>query len=120
MLKLPGVEAVDVSLTKAMTDIRFRPDNTVTLTQLREIIKNGGFKSGEAQVTASGKLVRAHTRLALDLAPAKETLTVEADPANPAAIVETRKLADGGPVMVEIHGAVGEGETLRVKSITRK
>lgn len=120
MLRLPGVEGVDVSLTKAVTDIRLGPGNTVTLAQLRGVIKNGGFKSGEAQVTATGKLARENTRLALDLAPAKQALVLEADPANPAAIAEARKLADGGLVVVEVSGTVAQGETLRVKSITRQ
>ena len=120
MQKLPGVEAVDVSLSKAVTEIRLGPGNTVTLAQLRAVIKNGGFKAGEAQVTATGKLARENTRLALDLAPAKEALVLEADPANPAAIAEARKLADGGPVQVDLAGTVAQGETLRVKSITRQ
>ena len=120
MQKLPGVEAVDVSLTRAVTDIRFRPGNTVTLAQLREIIKNGGFKSGESQITATGSLISDASRLRLDLAPAKSTLIVESDPASPAAFAEARKLADGGPVAVEVSGTVAQGETLLVKSVTRK
>ena len=61
MQKLPGVETVEVSLTKASTDIRFRPGNTVTLAQLRDVIKKGGFKAGEVQITAQGKLVTTAT-----------------------------------------------------------
>ena len=120
MHKLPGVEAVEVSLTKAATDIRFRPGNTVTLAQLREVIKRGGFKSGETQVSATGRLVREDTRVVLDLAPARAILVLEADPSNPAAIAEARKLADDGRVMVEVNGQVVQGETLKVKSITLK
>ena len=91
MQKLPGVETVDVSLTKASTDIRFRSGNTVTLAQLRDVIKKGGFKSGETQIVATGTLVNDKNRVTLDLAPAKMTLIVESDPASPAAYAEARK-----------------------------
>jgi len=120
MQKLPGVEAVDVSLTKAVTDIRFRSGNTVTLAQLREIIKNGGFKSGGSRITATGSLVSDASRLRLDLAPAKSTLIVESDPAKPAAFAEARKLVGAAAGVVEITGTIAQGETLLVKSVTRK
>jgi len=93
--------------------------NTVTLAQLRESIKSGGFKSGGSRITATGSPVSDASRLRLDLAPAKSTLIVESDPANPAAFAEARRLADGGPVAVEVSGTVAQGETLLLKSATR-
>ena len=120
MQKLPGVETVEVSLTKASTDIRFRPGNTVTLAQLREVIKNGGFKSGTIQITATAKLVRDNSRVTSDLAPSKVTLIVESDPANPSGYAEARKLADSAPGIVEITGTIEQGGVLLVKSVTRK
>ena len=120
MQKLPGVETVEVSLTKASTDIRFRPGNTVTLAQLREVIKNGGFKSGEVQITAKGKLVNDKNRVTFDLAPAKTTFIVESNPASPDAHAEARKLADAAQGTVEVTGTILQGETLLVKSVMHK
>jgi copper chaperone CopZ len=55
--KLPGVEAVDVSLERALADIRLRPGNTVTLPQLRQIIKNNGFTAKDATITVVGTII---------------------------------------------------------------
>ena len=54
MQKVDGVQAVSVSLKDGLTVLELRPDNTVTLAQLRTIIKNNGFVSKDAQITARG------------------------------------------------------------------
>ena len=66
--KLPGVESVDVSLERASAEIRLRPDNRVTMPQLRKIIKDNGFSAREATVTAVGTLVGRSGRPALEVA----------------------------------------------------
>ena len=119
MKKLPGVEEVHVSLEKASTDIELRPGNTVTLAQLRQVIKNGGFKAGEAQITAVGQLLDAKGRLTVDLAPAKASLLLEADPANASALSEAAKLA-GAAAAVEVTGIVVRGDSLALRTITRR
>ena len=65
--KLPGVESVNVSLERASTDIQLRPGNSITLEQLRRIIKNNGFTSKEATVTVVGKLIERGGQPALDV-----------------------------------------------------
>ena len=54
MQKVDGVQTVNVSLKDGLTVLDLRPDNKVTLAQLRKVIKNNGFVSKEAQVTARG------------------------------------------------------------------
>jgi len=54
MQKVDGVAAVKVSLNDGLTILDLRPDNTVTLTALRQIVKNNGFVSKEAAVVARG------------------------------------------------------------------
>lgn len=56
MRKVDGVESVDVSLERASAAINLRPGNRITLTQLRQIIKNNGFSAKEATVTVVGTL----------------------------------------------------------------
>jgi hypothetical protein len=55
--KLSGVESVEVSLERASAQILLRPDNRVTMPQLRKIIKDNGFSAKDATVTATGTLV---------------------------------------------------------------
>lgn len=65
--KLDGVESVDVSLEKASAVIRLKPDNKITLTQLRQIIKNNGYPTKDAQITARGRIVERNGTPVLDL-----------------------------------------------------
>ena len=65
--KLSGIESVDVSLEKASADIRLKADNNITLTQLRQIIKNNGYPTKDAQITARGRIVDRNGTPALDL-----------------------------------------------------
>jgi hypothetical protein len=65
--KLPGVESVEVSLERASAEIRLRPDNRVTLPQLRKIVKDNGFSARNATVTAVGTLVERGGRPALNV-----------------------------------------------------
>jgi hypothetical protein len=54
MQKVDGVETIRVSLNDGLTILDLKPGNTVTLANLRQIIKNNGFVSKEAQVVARG------------------------------------------------------------------
>jgi copper chaperone CopZ len=65
--KLEGVESVDVSLERASADIRLRPGNRVALAQLRQIIRDNGFTSKEATVTALGMPIERGGKPALQL-----------------------------------------------------
>jgi len=56
MRKVDGVQDVTVSLKDGMTLLDLKPGNTVTLTKLREIIKNSGFVSKEATIVAAGQV----------------------------------------------------------------
>ena len=65
--KLDGVESVEVSLERASADVHLRPENHVTLSQLRKIIKDNGFSPREATVTVVGTLVERGGKPALSL-----------------------------------------------------
>jgi len=54
MKKVDGVQTVNVNLKDGLTVLELRPDNKVTLAQLRLVIKNNGFVSKDAQITARG------------------------------------------------------------------
>lgn len=65
--KLDGVESVDVSLEKASADIRLKPGNTVTLPQLRRVIRQSGYPTKDARVDARGSVIERNGKPALDL-----------------------------------------------------
>ena len=54
MQKVDGVQSARVSLNEGLTILNLRPGNAVTVTRLRQIIKNNGFVSKEATVVADG------------------------------------------------------------------
>jgi hypothetical protein len=54
MKKVPSVSAVRVSLKEGLTILDLKPGNTMTLADLRRIIRNNGFVSKEASVVARG------------------------------------------------------------------
>jgi copper chaperone CopZ len=56
MQKVDGVETARVRLNDGLTILDLKPGNTVTLAKIRQIIKNAGFMSKEAAVTARGTL----------------------------------------------------------------
>jgi hypothetical protein len=62
-----GVESIDVSLEKASADIRLKPDNRVTLAQLRAAIKKNGYATRDAEIDARGRIVVRNGKPALDL-----------------------------------------------------
>ena len=55
MQKVDGVEKVRVSLQDGLTVLDLKPNNSVTIAQLRQIIKNNGFVSKEIQIAAAGE-----------------------------------------------------------------
>jgi copper chaperone CopZ len=81
--KLPGVDAVDVSLERATADIRLRAGNAITLPQLRQIIKDNGFTSKEATVTVAGNLIERGGKPALDVTGTKIVMLIVPDPKHP-------------------------------------
>ena len=65
--KLEGVETVDVSLEKSSAVITLKADNTITLPQLRRIIRSSGYPTKDAQVTARGRITDRNGKLVFDL-----------------------------------------------------
>lgn len=65
--KLEGVESVDVSLEKSAAVIVLKPDNKLTLPQLRRVIRNAGYPTRDAQITARGAITERQGKPVLDL-----------------------------------------------------
>ena len=65
--KLEGVETADVSLQNSSAVITLKPNNTITLAQLRSAIRKSGYPTRDAEITARGRLTGAGDTFALDL-----------------------------------------------------
>jgi hypothetical protein len=67
LLKLPGVESAEVSLDKASADIRLKPDNRITMPQLRDLLKRNGYPTRDAQIEGRGRVLDHDGKLIVDL-----------------------------------------------------
>ena len=65
--KLDGVDSVEVSIQKASADIRLKTGNTITLPQLRRVIRQAGYPTRDARVEARGVVIDHNGKPALDL-----------------------------------------------------
>ena len=73
MRKVEGVADVTVSLKDGLTVLELKPGNTVTMAGLRSIIKNNGFVSRDADITATGRRVSDET---FEVAGTREQLPI--------------------------------------------
>jgi hypothetical protein len=80
MQKVDGVQAVKVSLNDGLTILDLKPGNTITLTKIRQVIKNNGFISKEATVVARGAPSRVGGDLYFTVSGTNEDLAVSVAP----------------------------------------
>jgi copper chaperone CopZ len=100
--KLQGVESVEVSLQRAVADIKLRPGNTITLEQIRQLIKSNGFVSKEAVVTAIGTPRGGSRGLEIAVSGLTSILAVDSNRSAPAAL----QVMKGQSGLVELAGTV--------------
>lgn len=112
--KLEGVESVDVSLEKALVDIALKPDNTVTLPQLRRTIRSNGNETKDARIAGRGRIVDRDGRPILDLLNGA-TMPLESRPNDaPNGVVDIAGVAieqAGNVEQVTITGIKRAGQT---------
>jgi copper chaperone CopZ len=117
--KLDGVESVEVSLERAVADIRLKPGNTVSIDKLREIVTTNGFAPRESVVTAVGRLIDRGGTPAIELSPST-TLVLAADPANAAPFTELAgRSRSATPGAVEVIAVVKENARASDPAIVR-
>ena len=74
--KVPGVTGVRVSLNEGLTVIDLKPENTVTLAALRQVIRNNGFVTNSAHIEARGILSAVGNQLTFEVGGSRERLAV--------------------------------------------
>ena len=89
--KVAGVETVEVSLNKGLATVKLKPDNTVSVPQLWELIHKNGYTPKTTVVLVRGELTNVNGSLHLTVSDTKATLPLAADPKNAAAYSELPK-----------------------------
>jgi hypothetical protein len=84
VLKLEGVESVEVSLRAARADVRLRRGNRLSLEQFRQLVKNNGFALKEIAATLHGAAREESGKLAIAVTGTGDVLFVAADGKEPA------------------------------------
>jgi copper chaperone CopZ len=107
--KLPGVESVEVSLQRAIADVRLKPGNAITLDRLRQIVKSSGFNAREATVIAVGTLIERGGKPAVNVSGIDTVWLVVPDAAHrPAYDDAVRRATERRSQRIEITGVLPE------------
>ena len=94
--KLEGVESVEVSHQKASAEIRLKAGNTITLPQMRRIIRSIGYPTKDAEITARGRIVITGADATLDLLNGSVLPIVEGAKGASEAVVEVAGVSQPG------------------------
>ena len=90
--KVTGVESVDVSLNKGLATVKLKPGNTVSVSQLWQLIHEKGYTPKTTTVSVRGDLANIQQgRLQLRVSGTGETLALVDDPKNAIAYDEASK-----------------------------
>ena len=100
MRKIPASRPFGVSLNEGLTVLDLKEGNTVTLAQLRTVLKNSGFVSREARIEGRGVVSAKASELLLTLSGTNETFALIATSANAAVYAALRQRALAGPLTV--------------------
>ena len=108
--KVAGVAAVEVSLNKGLATVKLKPENTVAVPQLWQLLHEKGYTPKTTAVTVRGELVEVQGHLQLKVSGTKDTLPLVADARNGAAYGEAQKRLGQTVVM---QGVMVPGKDLR-------
>ena len=88
--KVDGIETVSVTLKRGVAHITLKRGNTLTLSELRRIIKQAGYVSRQATVVVVGTARGTGAKPALTVSGTKEVFDLNAEPGRSLADVERR------------------------------
>jgi copper chaperone CopZ len=109
--KVPGVEAVEVSLNKGLASVKLKPGNTVSIPQFWQLLHNQGYTPKATAVSVRGELAQAQGHTQLKVTGTKDILTLIPDPKNPGALDEvSKKLGQ----TVTVQGIMVPGKDLKI------
>ena len=106
MQKVPGVNAVRVSLNEGLTVLDFKEENSVTLAQLRQVIRNNGFVTKEAQIVARGLVTASGEQMSFEVTRSGERITLAPSKTLPRQYEDLRERVSAGQRDALISGTV--------------
>lgn len=117
---VPGVQSVNVSLSKGEADVAFAPGNTIRYDQLLRAIEKNGFAVKGSTLVADGAVNPAGSGFALNISGSNEQLKLEPEPGNAANLVSlSGKNAEVTGSVPEV--AKGKSvDTIHYSSVTEK
>jgi copper chaperone CopZ len=65
--KVEGIDDVNVSLNEGNASIKLKPGNTVTVEQVREIVRKNGFTPKDATAKVAGTIIERDGKAALQV-----------------------------------------------------
>jgi hypothetical protein len=89
--KVAGVKTVEVSLNKGLATVTLTPGNSVSVSQLWEVIHKNGYTPKATTVSVRGDLATVAGKLQLGVSGTKETLMLTPDPRNASAYTDAPK-----------------------------
>lgn len=113
--KMDGVQDASVSLNDGYALVKLKPDNAVTLEQIRQVIRENGFTPKGATVVVAGRLTRAGNQPVL-ASGAGQQFSLLASPDAQPAWQQLQELPQGA--IVQIEGLAGESDTTRLSVLT--
>lgn len=110
--KLKGAKEVKVSLNHGYASVKFEPNNTVTLDQIRTVVSHNGFEPKDAHIRVAGQLTQKNDKLVLSVGPTEYLLV--ASPSAKDKWEELKKLSSGQHVVIKGYVPSDTNEQLQV------
>jgi copper chaperone CopZ len=99
--KVAGVESVDVSLNKGLAIVKLKPGNTVSVSQLWQLIHEKGYTPKTTAVSVRGELMSVSGKPQLKVSGTNEVLVLSGEGSKQAARI------------VVVHGVMTPGKNLK-------
>ncbi len=108
--KVPGVDAVDVSLNKGLAVVKLKPGNTASVPQFWKLLHEKGYTPKTTAVSVRGEIEGGLRRLQLKVSGTNDVLTLAPDSKNTAAYDDAAKKVGQSVV---IQGVMAPGKDLK-------
>jgi copper chaperone CopZ len=114
--KVPGVDSVNTSLNEGFADIKLREGNSITVEQVREIVRKNGFTPKESIVKVRGEVVERNGKPALEVGGPNGVLLLTGNVAELPKSAGKKVVVSG--VIPETAGQKNEPDTIVVNSVS--
>ena len=111
--KMPGVDSVEVSLSKNLAVVKMKPGNTLTVRQIWQVLHSQGYTPRKTTVLVKGDLMGEPSKPLLKVTETGETIPLAADPTNAEAYAGAGQRIGQAAV---IRGVMNPGKDLKASA----